>query len=140
MNGVTSISSFKSSCHKEKMIDFLHSFPVGHCNQITTTLYIPTTRHIHPILPQTLSKDQAHLPPSLLQKTPYQGFWRVEVHTLRLRIRFVRQGLVCVHSDELYSYLLTWVCIFNDSHRSTLHTFVFVSFVQDRRHMMCAHF
>jgi hypothetical protein len=63
-------------------------------------LCIPTKRHIHPFLPQTVSKGHAHLPPSRIQKTPYQGFWRSEVHILRLRILFVRQELVCVLSFE----------------------------------------
>ena len=61
-------------------------------------LYIPTTRHIHPFLPQTVSQGHAHLPPSRIQKKPYQGFWRSEVHVLCLRIRFVRQDLSSVHS------------------------------------------
>jgi hypothetical protein len=63
-------------------------------------LYIPTTCHIHPFLPQTVSQGHTHLPPSHIQKKPYQGFWRSEVHVLRLRIRFVRQDLASVHSFE----------------------------------------
>jgi hypothetical protein len=63
-------------------------------------LYIPTARHIHPFLPQNVSKGHAHLPPSRIQKTPCQGFWCSEVHVLRLRFRFVRQDLACVHSFE----------------------------------------
>ena len=52
---------------------------------------LPTTRHIHPLLPQIVSQGNAHVPPSRKQKTPNQGFWRSEVLVLRLRIRFVRQ-------------------------------------------------
>jgi hypothetical protein len=70
---------------------------------------LPTTRHIHPFLPQTVSQGQAHLPPSRIQKTPYRGFWRSEVHVLRLRIRFVRQDLTCGHCDGFGSSLLTQV-------------------------------
>ena len=34
-------------------------------------LCIPTTCHIHPFLPQIVSQGHTHLPPSLIQKTPY---------------------------------------------------------------------
>ncbi len=37
-------------------------------------------RHIHPLLLQIVSQGNAHLPPSRIQKTPNQGFWRSEVH------------------------------------------------------------
>ncbi len=47
---------------------------------------------------------------------------------IRLRIRFVRQDLTSVISDGFGSSFLNWVCVFNDSHRSILHTFLFVSF------------
>jgi hypothetical protein len=96
-------------------------------------LYIPTTRHIHPFLPQPVSQGHAHLPPSRIQKKPYQGFWRSEVHVLRLRIRFVRQDLACVYSDGFGSCFLIWVCFINDYRWSTIHTL-------PKWHMMCAHF
>jgi hypothetical protein len=55
----------------------------------------------------------------------------VEIWTLN-RIRNVRQDLdlnqACVHSDDFGSCLFTWVCFFNDSRWSTLHTFLFASF------------
>ena len=58
-----------------------------------------------------MNQDRAYLPPIRIQKTPYQGFWRSEVHVLRLRIRFVRQDLVCVQSDDFGSYLCTWLIL-----------------------------
>jgi hypothetical protein len=61
------------------------------------------------------------LPPSYIRKTRNQGFWLLEVHVLRLLIRFVRR-------DDFGSCLRVWVCFFNDSHRSTWHTFLYVSF------------
>jgi hypothetical protein len=65
-------------------------------------LCVPTTCHIHPFIPQTVSQGITHLPPSHIQKTPYQGFGSSEVHVLSLRFRlgFVRQDLVCVHRFE----------------------------------------
>ena len=89
---------------------------------------LPTTSHIHPFLPQTVSQGHTHVPPRRIQKIPYQGFWCSEVHVLRLRIRFVGQELACVHGDGFCSCFLTWVCFFNDSRRSSFHTFLFVSF------------
>ncbi len=67
-----------------------------------TTLHSNDTFHssLSSTSPQTVSKDHTHLPPSLIQKTPYQGFWRSEVHVLSLRFRFVRQDLACVHTLE----------------------------------------
>ena len=56
---------------------------------------LPTRIFTAPFLPQTVSQDLTHLPPSRIQKTPYQGFWRSEVHVLRLRIRQTGFGL-CV--------------------------------------------
>jgi hypothetical protein len=67
-------------------------------------------------------QDHAHLPPSRIQKTPSQGFWLSEVmfyvydFDLSDRIWLVDFG----------SYL---VFFFNDSRRSSLHTFLFVLFV-----------
>jgi hypothetical protein len=99
---------------------------------------LPTTRHIHLFLSQTVSQDHTHLPLSRLQKIPYQEFRLSEVHVLRLRIRFVRQELSCVHSDDFGSFLLTWVFFFNVSRRSSLHIFFFYRL--PKRHMMCAQF
>ena len=89
--------------------------------------------------PQIVSEVNVHVPLSRIQKTPTQGFWRSdsEVHVLRLRIRFVGQDLVCVHSDGFGSCFLTWVYFFNDSHRSTLHTFLYVSFAS-AAHDVCS--
>jgi hypothetical protein len=93
---------------------------------------LPTRIFTAPFLPQTVSQDLTdltHLPPSRIQKTPYQGFWRSEVHFLRrLRIRFVRQDLACVYSDGFGCCFLIWVCFFNDSRWSIIHTILFVSF------------
>ena len=55
----------------------------------------------HPsLLLLIVSQGNVYLPPSLIQKTPYQGFWSSVVHVLRLQIRFVRQDLTCVPGGE----------------------------------------
>ncbi len=100
--------------------------------KVTTPPMSPTKSNMHPL--QIVSQGYAHLPTSHIQKTPNQGFWRSEVR--RLRIRFVRQDWVCVHSDVFGSSLLIRVCFFNDSGGSTLHIFMSVSFV----HWEAAHF
>jgi hypothetical protein len=89
---------------------------------------LSTKCHVHPFLFQIVSQGNAHLPPSRIKKTPHQGFWRSEVHVLCLRIRFVRKALAYVHGGVFGSSLLIWMCCFNDSHRPTLHTFLYVSF------------
>ena len=89
---------------------------------------LSTNRHVHPLLLQIVSQGNAHLPPSRIKKTPHQGSWRSEVHVLCLRIRFVRQDLTCVHGGSFGISFLIWMCCFNDSHRPTLHTFLYVSF------------
>jgi hypothetical protein len=137
------IWEFRGSCSKSTIStricqtrfglcpSFWESWVYPHTRIIRSSSFprLPTTRHIHPFFPQTVFRGHEHLPPRHLQKTTYQGFWRSEVHVLlRLRIRFVRQDLGCVHSDDFSSWLLTWVCLSNDPHRSTLHTFLFVSF------------
>jgi hypothetical protein len=105
--------------------DSLYNSPF--INQVFQML--PTRFFTAPSLPQTVSQDLTHLPPSRIQKTSYQGFWSSEVHVLRrLRIRFVRQDLVCVYGDVCGCCFLIWVCFFNDSRWSIIHTFLFVSF------------
>ncbi len=93
--------------------------------QLVSFPRLPTTRHIHPFLTQTVTPDHVYLHLRRIQKTPYQGFWYSEVHVLRLRIRFVRQDLDSVISDGFCCFLI-WVCVFNDSRWSNLHTFLFV--------------
>ena len=93
--------------------------------KVTTPPMSPTKSNMHPL--QIVSQGYAHLPTRHIQKTPNQGFWCSEVR--RLRIRFVRQDWVCVHSDVFGSSLLIRVCFFNDSGGSTLHIFMYVSFV-----------
>jgi hypothetical protein len=57
--------------------------------------------------------SHAHLPPRHIQKTPYQGFWRSEVHFLRLRIRFVRQDFPSV--SLVMVLVVPWLlgCVFS---------------------------
>jgi hypothetical protein len=76
-----------------------------------------------------VSQDNAHLLPRHNQKSPYQGFWRSEVHVRRLRIGIVSQRVVRVHSLGLGSCLLVRVCFFTDSRGSTFYIFLYVSFV-----------
>ncbi len=40
---------------------------------------LPTTCHIHPLLPQIVSQGNTHVPPRHIQKTPNQGFWNSEL-------------------------------------------------------------
>ena len=87
---------------------------------------ISTKCHIHPLLLPIVSQCNAHWPPSRIQKTPNQGFWRSEVNVLRLRIRFVRQDLACGHCGGFGSCLFTWVCCFNDSLKLYKNTVTFL--------------
>ena len=89
---------------------------------------LSTKRHIHHLHFQFVSQDNAHVLPSRNQKSPYQGFWRSEVHVRRLRIRIVSQRVVCVHSVGLGSCLLVRVFFVTDSRGSTSHIFLYVSF------------
>ena len=81
---------------------------------------LPTKSHIHPRLLHIVCEGNAHLLPIRIQKTPYQGFWRSEVHVRRLRIRIVSQGVTCVHSVGLGICLLFRMCLLTDPHGSTL--------------------
>jgi hypothetical protein len=67
-----------------------------------------------------------------------QGFSRLirwgYVHLLLIQgyvpgwIRFVRQDLVCVHSDDIDSSLLIEVCFYSVCRGDTVHTFLCGSF------------
>jgi hypothetical protein len=61
-------------------------------------------------------------------RTASQGFSVSVVHVLRLWIRFVRQDLVCVHSDGIDSSLIIWVYFYSGSPGDTVHTFLCGSF------------
>ena len=87
-----------------------------------------TNRHIPHFHLQFVSQDNTHLLPSLNQKSPYQGFWRSEVHFRRLQIRVVSQREVCVHSDGLGSCLFVRLCIFTECRGSFSYFFLYISF------------
>jgi hypothetical protein len=99
---------------------------------------LPMTHNIHPFLPQTVPQDLTHLPPSRIQKTPYQGFWRSEVHVLCLRIRLVRQDLACVYSDGFGSCFL-FGCVFSTIIAGPPYI-PFCLYRLPKRHMKCAPF
>ncbi len=90
--------------------------------------YTVTKCHSYPLFIPIVSQDYTHWTPSHMRKKPNQGFCRSVVHVQRLWIRFVRQDLSCGLSGDFGICLLIWVCFFNDSLRSTLYTFLYVSF------------
>ncbi len=73
---------------------------------------LSTKRHTHHLIFQFVSQGNGQVLPSHNLKSPYQGFWRSEVHVRRLRIRIVSQWMVCVHSVDLGSYLIVRVFCF----------------------------
>jgi hypothetical protein len=121
---VTSIPFFLKPCLDLTSVHSFENLPAHEeVNGIQTTPVprLPMTCNIHPFLPRTVSQDLTHLPPRRIQKTPFQGFWRSEIHVLRLRIRLFRQDLACVYGDGFGSCFLIWVCFFNDYRWSTIH-------------------
>jgi hypothetical protein len=122
--------TFKNGEHKKSSIFFFQSHIHPSCNKHTHPSLSSLEKKNKKILPASLSYSNrdsrpwghgqrtTYVPPSRIQRTPYLGFWRSEVHVLRLWIRFVRQDLASVISDDFGSCLLIWVCVFNDSRRS----------------------
>ena len=81
---------------------------------------LPTKNQILHLLLQFVSQDSDHDLPIHNQNSPYQGFWRSEVHFRRLRISIDSQSVVCVHSVGFGSSLLVLVVFLTDSCGSTL--------------------
>ena len=84
---------------------------------------------MHPPLLHIVSQGYAHLLPSRIQNSPYQGTVRVEVFVRRLRIRIVSQGVACTYSVGLGGCLLDRMCFFTYPRGYTLYICLCVSFV-----------
>ncbi len=60
--------------HKHSSTNEFQRFPTRISTEPLQPLYIPTTRHIHPFLPQTVSQDHTHLPPDTYRRHPIRDF------------------------------------------------------------------
>ena len=94
------------------------------------TYLFESNNWLNPIFPSSFSVHPSQEHP-WANTVGSQGFSHASwgyVHLLLIQgyvpgwIRFVRQDWVCVHSDDIDSCLLIWVCFYIDSRGDTVHT------------------
>ena len=94
---------------------------------------------LYPIFPDSFSVHPSQEHP-WANTVGSQGFSHASwgyVHLLLIQgyvpgwIRFVRQFLVCVHSDDIVTCLPTWMYFYSGSSGDTVHTFLYGSFAKE---------
>ena len=128
---ITSISSYFNSCLKSTSIKLLSG-------RGSRTHLLRVTIGLYPIFPFSFSVHPSQERP--WSNTGSQGFSRLicwgYVCLLLIQgyvpgwIRFVRQVLVCVHSDGIVTCSFIWMYFYRGSRGDTVHTFLYGLFAK----------